>query len=64
MQNSDASRRGNAEVYVNLKPRHCKERSAANRHCERSEAIHFDAQSKNGLLRRWLLAMTVSEFGV
>src|SRR5260370_5172023 len=73
---SGASRRGLAELYVKFEPRHCEERSDANRHCERSEAIHFAAQRKNGLLRRgachrariratpWLLAMTVSELAV
>src|SRR5258705_9279966 len=60
LQSSGASRRGNAESYLKLE----------RRHCERSEAIHFAAQRKKGLLRRgachrariratrWLLAMT------
>ena len=50
---SGASRRENAEVYLKLERRHCEGRSDANRHCDRSEAIHFAAQRKNGLLRRF-----------
>src|SRR6266404_3450199 len=55
-------------IYVGC---HCEEQSDANRHCERSEAIHSQSNGDNGLLRRgachrariratrWLLAMTV-----
>src|SRR5258706_3100269 len=39
-KDSGASRRGNAESYFKLERRHCEEPSDANRHCERSEAIH------------------------
>jgi hypothetical protein len=53
MQHSGDQRRENAESYLKLERRHCEERSDANRHCERSEAIHFAAQRKNGLLRRF-----------
>src|SRR5260221_3016989 len=50
-----------------------RQRETLCRHCERSEAIHFAAQRKNGLLRRgachrarvratrWLLAMTAEK---
>src|SRR5438552_12726294 len=37
-------------TYVNC---HCEERSDANRHCERSEAIHSQSNGDNGLLRRF-----------
>src|SRR5258708_7868801 len=53
MHNSGASRREVADAYLKLERRHCEEQSDANRHCERSEAIHFAAQRKNGLLRRF-----------
>jgi hypothetical protein len=44
---------GSRRYVLNFEPRHCEERSDANRHCERSEAIHSQSDGDNGLLRRF-----------